>query len=539
LPAAPANEPWTVASGRWSVFPSKLRSLFGGIGKGAVKSYGQLPYPSKIKESEIFMKRDKRRLITLIALLTLFINSSVTLAQDNHPQAKKAPSPEIDFQYEMNSFSASTFKFFESKYFGKVVQGAPYSATAITEHVQKLSDGNQIIRKNEAKIYRDSEGRTRREQKLENIGKWTAAGDAPQMIYINDPVAGVTYNLDPRTRTGRKGNVAFKYQTEMDNEQRIKEKEARLKEIEKRSEERAKQHEEEMKKRETRLKEQALEHEEMQKQRSIEREKILKERTKEREAMQKQREKLYEERAKEKEKRYQEMSKERVKEYEERAAEREKRNKEQEIDRERQLKERKVQMKEREQQTKERKERLKLVEKQKKEIDQQSKSQEKALKKEIADANAKKKIEADAKKKIEALGKQTIEGVEAEGKRSTRTITAGEIGNTLPIEIIDESWYSAALQVQVMSKHSDPRSGVTTYRLTNISRSEPDRSLFEVPSDYTIVNDSTFKKRVTKPRAPEKTSAPGSPAEPAKKPAVDMKPAPPKKAEPAKMPEQY
>ncbi len=493
------------------------------------------------------MKRDKRRFITLIALLTLFINSSVTLAQDNNPQAKKAPSPEMDFQYEMNSFSASTFKFFESKYFGKVVQGAPYSATAITEHVQKLSDGNQIIRKNEAKIYRDSEGRTRREQKLENIGKWTAAGDAPQMIYINDPVAGVTYNLDPRTRTGRKDNVAFKYQTEMDNEQRIKEREARLKEIEKRSEERAKQHEEETKKRETILKERAMEHEEMQKQRSIEREKILKERTKEREMMQKEREKLYEERAKEKEKRYQEMSKERVKEYEERAAEREKRNKEQEIDRERQLKERKVQMKEREQQTKERKERMKMEEKQKQEIDRQRKSQEKALKKEIADADAKnkieadakKKIEADARKKIEALGKQTIEGVEAEGKRSTRTITAGEIGNTLPIEIVDESWYSAALQVQVMSKHSDPRSGVTTYRLTNISRSEPDRSLFEVPSDYTIVNDSTFKKRVTKPRAPEKTSAPGSPAEPAKKPAADMKPAPPKKPESAKMPEQY
>ncbi len=38
-----------MASGRWSVFPSQLRSSFGGIGIGAVASYGQLPYPSKIK----------------------------------------------------------------------------------------------------------------------------------------------------------------------------------------------------------------------------------------------------------------------------------------------------------------------------------------------------------------------------------------------------------------------------------------------------------------------------------------------------------
>jgi hypothetical protein len=37
-----------------------------------------------------------------------------------------------------------------------------------------------------------------------------------------------------------------------------------------------------------------------------------------------------------------------------------------------------------------------------------------------------------------------------------------------------------------MSRHSDPRYGESTYKLTNISRSEPDHSLFEVPSDYTV-----------------------------------------------------
>jgi hypothetical protein len=81
------------------------------------------------------------------------------------------------------------------------------------------------------------------------------------------------------------------------------------------------------------------------------------------------------------------------------------------------------------------------------------------------------------------------------------------------------------LQVQVMTKHSDPRSGVTTYRLTNIKRNEPARALFEVPADYTLVGDEGRpKKRVTEPRAPGSKPAPGSPSGPAMK------------AEPPKMP---
>ena len=86
----------------------------------------------------------------------------------------------------------------------------------------------------------------------------------------------------------------------------------------------------------------------------------------------------------------------------------------------------------------------------------------------------------------EQLGKQVIEGVEAEGTRNTITIPAGEIGNDRPIEIVSESWYSPELQTVIMTRHSDPRSGETTYRLTNISRTEPAKTLFEVPTDYTV-----------------------------------------------------
>jgi TonB family protein len=86
----------------------------------------------------------------------------------------------------------------------------------------------------------------------------------------------------------------------------------------------------------------------------------------------------------------------------------------------------------------------------------------------------------------ESLGKQSVEGIEAEGTRTTITIPAGAMGNERPILIVSERWYSAELQTVVMTKHSDPRFGETTYRLTNISRSEPDHSLFEVPAGYTV-----------------------------------------------------
>ena len=86
----------------------------------------------------------------------------------------------------------------------------------------------------------------------------------------------------------------------------------------------------------------------------------------------------------------------------------------------------------------------------------------------------------------EDLGRQSIEGVVATGSRSTATIPAGAIGNLQPIQVVSEQWFSPDLQVLVMTKHNDPRSGETTYRLQSIVRAEPDRSLFTVPPDYTL-----------------------------------------------------
>jgi len=246
----------------------------------------------------------------------------------------------------------------EMNFGGKVVKGAPYSAQAVTESVQNLSDGNRIVNKSTSAIYRDSEGRTRREQTLRTIGGFANSGDAPQTVFINDPVAGTSYTLDPRSRTARKMppmNFKFEFKVPGPPGEKGEKKVVPLGPPQVGS---------------------------------VERQQI-----------------------------------------------------------------------------------------------------------EISQADMLMKGGPETRfiwgwgnhvAKDEPLGKQIIEGVEAEGTRSTTTIPAGEIGNERAIEIVNERWYSAELQTTLMTRHSDPRFGENTYRLTNIDRSEPSKSLFEVPSDYTI-----------------------------------------------------
>jgi len=257
-----------------------------------------------------------------------------------------------------------TFKLVAPKFaLGRTVVGAPFSATAVTESIQTLSDGNQIVRREVAKMYRDSQGRTRNEGTVEKIGKWTAAGGGEPVVFINDPVTGFTYSLIPGTRT------AYKY---------------------------------------------TISHEEV---------------------------------------RYKIAVKPKL------AAEKPVPNKIGEPGWET--------------------------------------NEAKPIPEKAARPDGPVRVEKsagnqadDGRRKKENLGKQVIEGVEAEGSRTTITIPAGEIGNVLPIEIVDETWYSPQLQMTVLSKRTDPRVGETSYRLLNINRNEPDHSLFEVGSDYTIKDES-------------------------------------------------
>jgi hypothetical protein len=97
-----------------------------------------------------------------------------------------------------------------------------------------------------------------------------------------------------------------------------------------------------------------------------------------------------------------------------------------------------------------------------------------------------------ANSRVESLGARDFDGVATEGTRTVTTIPAGAIGNERPIEMVYERWYSKELQLIVYSRHYDPRFGEQTYRLINLSRGEPDRSLFTVPADYKLVSESGY-----------------------------------------------
>jgi hypothetical protein len=214
---------------------------------------------------------------------------------------------------------------FEGMHGGKVVTGAPFSAVAVTETTQTLADGNHIARKTQTNLFRDSQGRVRREVTLEAFGPLAASGQTKSFVSINDPVAGTHYVLHLDTKTaeqlpGPGGRIGAAIKGHIEGKLHAHVQET------------------------------------------------------------------------------------------------------------------------------------------------------------VAEGTLTK----------EDLGTQTMEGVSAQGTRFTHVIPAGEIGNEKPITVVREVWYSNDLQMVLMTKRSDPRFGETTYTLSNVQRSEPDASLFKVPSDYTV-----------------------------------------------------
>jgi hypothetical protein len=209
---------------------------------------------------------------------------------------------------------------------GQVVKGSPYSAEVSTEITQVLPDGNRIHQVTSEHVYRDSEGRTRREPSLSGVGLATPGASGPQVIFIDDPVAGASYALDVAGHTVTK-------------------------------------------------------------------------------------------------------------------------------------------MPWREPPAGGRRGRQPLVR------------------------------SAEPNRKAESLGRQTIAGLMAEGTRITQTIPAGQIGNALPIQIVTERWYSPDLQTVILQKRSDPRAGESVSQWTNISRAEPNASLFIVPQDYAVTQGPPARGR--------------------------------------------
>jgi len=85
----------------------------------------------------------------------------------------------------------------------KLVTGAPYSAQAVTQFTQTLANGDHIQRTTTASVARDSQGRTRTDRSIAAVGALAASGGEHRAIVIHDPVAGMSYALDPASHTAR------------------------------------------------------------------------------------------------------------------------------------------------------------------------------------------------------------------------------------------------------------------------------------------------------------------------------------------------
>jgi hypothetical protein len=83
------------------------------------------------------------------------------------------------------------------------IQGAPYSATLTNESIQTLADGNRIVQTSSGATARDAQGRTRQDTVLPAIGNLSAA-NAPHFIFIQDPVAQISYTLNLTDKTAQK-----------------------------------------------------------------------------------------------------------------------------------------------------------------------------------------------------------------------------------------------------------------------------------------------------------------------------------------------
>ena len=92
----------------------------------------------------------------------------------------------------------------------QVVKGKQYSAETTTERVQTLTDGNRIVHRTVSKFYRDSEGRTRREETFGNVDPEHPSPHETK-VFIDDPVSGTAYVLDAGSKSAEKVQRSRKF----------------------------------------------------------------------------------------------------------------------------------------------------------------------------------------------------------------------------------------------------------------------------------------------------------------------------------------
>jgi hypothetical protein len=129
---------------------------------------------------------------SMLIAVAILITTAAARAQTSEDVAKRQ-------KVEGEAIIGRQFVVAERVPLEKGIKDAPYSAEIVTEMNQALADGNRISRRTTGRVYRDSEGRIRREEDRQN---GTVA------ISIVDAVAGVSYRLEPETRIAWKTSAA-------------------------------------------------------------------------------------------------------------------------------------------------------------------------------------------------------------------------------------------------------------------------------------------------------------------------------------------
>jgi hypothetical protein len=91
--------------------------------------------------------------------------------------------------------------------------------------------------------------------------------------------------------------------------------------------------------------------------------------------------------------------------------------------------------------------------------------------------------------KIDEIGTISIQGIEAHGRRITRTISVDEVGNDHTIVTVEENWMAPSLGFMVRESIDDPRIGKRTRELISLTLGEPDSPLFQPPPDYAVTTE--------------------------------------------------
>src|SRR5215468_10747087 len=150
------------------------------------------------------MKLNYRLLLTLAAAMLL---AAGAYAQNPEPDSGPPPPPPGGHMRGPGGFGGGfgmELLGFGGMHGGKAVTGAPFTATAVGESNRTLADGTKISHKIESTVYRDAQGRVRKETTLPAIGPLAASGTPKSLVFIHDPVAGTGYILDVNKKIAHK-----------------------------------------------------------------------------------------------------------------------------------------------------------------------------------------------------------------------------------------------------------------------------------------------------------------------------------------------